>query len=68
MIKAGDLVKIKPFVPGIPHHNSVYLVVEIEKCDKYGQREFARLLGPKGDWLLRQQFPTWRLEVVNESR
>ena len=63
MIKVGDLVRFRN-----TEDNYVFLVTEIELCEKRAtRREFARILGPE-PYRQRHQYPTWRFEVVNEGR
>ena len=63
MIKVGDLVRFRN-----TEDNCVFLVTEIESCEKWGPRwEFARILGPE-PYSQRHQYPTFRFEVVNEGR
>ena len=63
----GDLVRFR----GITVHGSrTYLVVEVVEVDP-GRGPFARMMGqgPTPECVMvNHQYPTWRLEVVDESR
>ena len=66
-MKSGDLVR---FRGNTVHGRRTYLVVEVVECDP-GRGPFARMMGqgPTPECvMLKLQFPTWRLEVVDENR